>query len=107
MAPLRLLTVSARTLLLLPGIDSATLPSVAFLAYTGGWLETESESEAAAALRRMARSVWSGLRMTRRRLLRLLKKWRPLCRKKDILMLGKCLQIMETKAWECPWLGSA
>ncbi|XP_073367148.1 uncharacterized protein [Aegilops tauschii subsp. strangulata] len=56
MAPLRLLTVSARTLLLLPGIDSATLPSVAFLAYTGGWLETESESEAAAALRRMARS---------------------------------------------------
>ncbi|XP_044978139.1 mannosyl-oligosaccharide glucosidase GCS1-like [Hordeum vulgare subsp. vulgare] len=54
--PLRLMTVSARTLLLL-GIASVTLLSLAFLAYTGGWWQAEAESEGAAALRRMARSV--------------------------------------------------
>ncbi|CAM0884412.1 unnamed protein product [Alopecurus aequalis] len=54
--PLRLMAVSARTLLLL-GITSVTLLSVLFVAYTGGWWEAGSESEGSAALRRMARSV--------------------------------------------------
>lgn len=53
--PLRLMAVSVRTLLFL-GIASAALLAVAFVAYTGGWWE-DSESEEAAALRRMARSV--------------------------------------------------
>ena len=54
--PLRLMAVSARTLLLL-GITSVTLLSVSFVAYTGGWWQAEPESEGAAALRRVARSV--------------------------------------------------
>uniref|UniRef100_A0A453GCK1 Uncharacterized protein n=1 Tax=Aegilops tauschii subsp. strangulata TaxID=200361 RepID=A0A453GCK1_AEGTS len=54
--PLRVMAVSARTLLLL-GIASVALLSFAFLAYTGGWWQAEAESEGAAALRRMARSV--------------------------------------------------
>jgi mannosyl-oligosaccharide glucosidase len=54
--PLRVMAVSARTLLLL-GIASVSVLSVAFMAYTGGWWQAESESEGAAALRRMARSV--------------------------------------------------
>jgi mannosyl-oligosaccharide glucosidase len=54
--PLRVMAVSARTLLLL-GIASVSLLSVAFVAYNGGWWQAESESEGSAALRRMARSV--------------------------------------------------
>uniref|UniRef100_A0ACD5XGZ3 Uncharacterized protein n=1 Tax=Avena sativa TaxID=4498 RepID=A0ACD5XGZ3_AVESA len=54
--PLRVMALSPRTLLLL-AVASVCVLSVAFLAYTGGWWQAESESEGAAALRRMARSV--------------------------------------------------